>query len=82
MKLPENYNDTGAPFEIAEEPTIIRYYVANTYDEILQKGDELGKTLEQDQDEIEIEGNQHILIVVAPRVDYNWTAVNLTNVYF
>ena len=35
MKLPDNYNDTGTKFEIEEEPTIIRYYVANTYDEIL-----------------------------------------------
>jgi hypothetical protein len=60
LKLPENYNDTGAPFEIAEgqeEPNIIRYYVANTYDEILKNGDTIGKTLENDQDEIEIEGN-------------------------
>ena len=35
MRLPDNYNDTGAPADFKEEPNIIRYYVANTYDEIL-----------------------------------------------
>ena len=82
LKLPENYNDTGTPPEITEEPNIVRYYVADSYDEILQNADKLGKTLEKDQDEIEIEGYQHIVIIVAPRVGYNWTAANLTNVYF